>query len=1053
MQQRRSLLWLLLGLLPACAAAAALPALNIDENCEEVVPLYEALPINDTFVTDLVRREGDGLIIGAACGKQRICLFSFDADSAEVRLLDSFEAPWWDEPRLSLSPNGDIYLGARRAHDKQFAFERLRERSQTPDSAYKRRDAVPAPHEVNEEAEGMAIRHYSPAGALLDEIPLPESLALDGVGALAIVGNGETLCGLSSPGGHLFTVSLPAGEARDHGEVTHFPQHHHARPICKVLMQGDDGQVYFAGRAPEAEGDGDDVTRSLLAFNPADGKIRALDVRLPAVKGRGRFAAVDAAVQLDDGSFLGGTNDGYLFRFDAKTGAMEGFGKPLRQGRICGLAMGPDGVVYGAGGEPGGLPRLFAFDPAARRLYLGGPPSGSPPEQSTSTFGDIGAIVCTADGTLVCGERERRGFLLLYRPEGQRLMWQSTMAGDDFAECVRDRFITVSDDGVAELAPTFLVSDVPARSSKVKEILSETVYARKLFRLPSPCREAELLFFGGGGTAEDPMTIRVNGHETTHVQDRERMLTGGWDRATIPGEYLRTGRNEIVFGGAGHLLIDADASRGASSKREGEEGPWRSGILGPDNDIDGEYVVRMRVRGRPAKGQLTSPVIDLAQIAAGEKEAALPPSLRVNRVRLRAEATTPPGTSVRLEIRSGSTPLSSPATWSEWRPANTMGEDASWGRFVQWRATLTTGHSDTTPHLRRVTVAAAGEPSGANGEQVHVALAPDNAVAVSSYRFDYADPNQPRMRYLRDKYALEEVVAPGNTEAEKFALLRQWVREQWEGWNANKYDYCPQWDALEILEMAPANLGLGMCTHYAAVFVQCAASLGYHGRVLIVDHHCLAEVWSDQYSKWILQDPGLIPGHAVALQYEVDGVPINALEMHQRALAGNADDVQVVPDPPRTPESMRDQMVQLYCRFGIPLRNDHLYRPEPQELEHGNDQYHWDGYLWWTDSLDPRYPEYSLLTNRPEDFYWTVNKTLITVEDTDTPGELSVHLSGPTPNRARFMVRMQEGQWQQSNSSFRWVLAPGKNALEARAVNSMGIEGLVNRVEVDFASP
>ena len=130
--------------------------------------------------------------------------------------------------------------------------------------------------------------------------------------------------------------------------------------------------------------------------------------------------------------------------------------------------------------------------------------------------------------------------------------------------------------------------------------------------------------------------------------------------------------------------------------------------------------------------------------------------------------------------------------------------------------------------MKKVTIEASGRVSGVNHPDIEVIEAPDHAIAVSSYDFDYADPHHPRMRHLREKYRLDEIVAPGKTEMEKFALLRQWVRRQWEGWNENEYNYCPQWDALEILELAPQNLALGMCTHYAAVFAQCAAALGYH---------------------------------------------------------------------------------------------------------------------------------------------------------------------------------------------------------------------------------
>ena len=1040
--------------------AGAEPALDLERESARMVPLFEALPVNECMVTAMVHRQRDGLIIGATCGKKEICLFSFDPSSMAVKKLDCFEALWWDEPRLALGPEGDIYLGARRAYDKQFFFERPRQRLHTP-GTFRRRDLVPPPHLMDPTAPSMPIRHYSPAGRLLAEIALPEFPEPDGVGALAVDATGQMLCGLTAPGGRLFTVALSSEwEAqKDYGEVVPLPQHHHTRPISKVLLAADNGKIYLNGTSTGAD---DDIGR-ILELDPLAGVLKPLDARLPAIVGRRRFAAIDAAAKLDDGSFLAGTTDGYLFRFDPKAALVEGFGKPLRQHRIPGLARGADGLIYGVGGEEGGLPRLFAFDPVQRRMHLGTWPGGMQPEGGHRTFGDIGAVVSTADGTLICGERERRGYLLLYYPQDRPMpsatetkarytaasatpsKWKSTLAGEALADCTRDRFIDFSAaSNTLGLAPTYLIADAMARSSKISEPLTDEIEAKKVFELPSAVEKAEILFFGGGGSEQTPMLIAVNGHEIRHVQDREKMLTGGWDRETIPGRYLQQGSNELIFSGAGFLLIDADRPGKNSFKRLSKESSeWKSDILGPENNLVGEYAVRIRIHGYPPEGTLTSPIIDMAA------EYALPPKVEVSDLRLSADLALRPQTAVQFAVRTGSTAWYAPDKWSPWRAADSA-STLPGQRFVQWRATLSSRDVRITPLVKKVTIEASGQVRGINHPDIEVIEAPDNAIAVSSYDFDYADPHHPRMRHLREKYRLEEIVAPGKTEIEKFALLRQWVRQQWEGWNENEYNYCPQWDALEILELAPQNLALGMCTHYAAVFAQCAAALGYHTRALIIDHHCLTEIWSDQYGKWILQDPGLLPRHQVAFQYERAGVPINALEMHRSAATNKAGDIAIIPPPPIPIDQMRRMFVDLYLRFGIPLRNDHLYRSEPQELEQGMNQYHWDGHLWWTDSLDPRYPEYSLQTTRPEDFYWSLNKTRIDLEDTETTATLSVQLSGPIPNLARFEVSLDEGAWQESDSSFEWKLRPGRNALRARAVNTMDLQGPINRVVLEY---
>ena len=121
-------------------------------------------------------------------------------------------------------------------------------------------------------------------------------------------------------------------------------------------------------------------------------------------------------------------------------------------------------------------------------MHLGTWPGGIQPEGGHRTFGDIGAVVSTSDGTLICGERERRGYLLLYYPQDRPMSpaaetkvryttasatsskWKSTLAGEALANCTRDRFIDFSAaSGALGLAPTYLIADAMARSSKISE--------------------------------------------------------------------------------------------------------------------------------------------------------------------------------------------------------------------------------------------------------------------------------------------------------------------------------------------------------------------------------------------------------------------------------------------------------------------------------------------------------------------------------------------------------------------------------------------------------
>ena len=307
----------------------------------------------------------------------------------------------------------------------------------------------------------------------------------------------------------------------------------------------------------------------------------------------------------------------------------------------------------------------------------------------------------------------------------------------------------------------------------------------------------------------------------------------------------------------------------------------------------------------------------------------------------------------------------------------------------------------------------------------------------------------PHQERLHKQYRLDEVIAAGKTELEQLALLRDWVHSQWLGWQSDKYPHCPSWNPLEILDTTKGDWGFGMCTHYGAVFAGCASALGWVARSIVVDHHCLAEVWCEELQKWILEDAG--PAREFDATYEIDGVPINALELHEAAADERREKIMANKLPQNKIEQMASY-IDVFGRFGIPLRNTHLIFAEPAELRHGAGQYHWDGYLWWSDDVDPRYAEYSLQTSRTGDFYWSVNQTRLYLQVAEKARTLQVDLEHTAPNFSHFLVRQNGGPWREERTArFEWTLAAGENLLEARAVNIFGKKGRIAKACVEAA--
>lgn len=616
----------------------------------------------------------------------------------------------------------------------------------------------------------------------------------------------------------------------------------------------------------------------------------------------------------------------------------------------------------------------------------------------------------------------------------------------DWDRCTRDQYVQVpaGEAGGARLARSWLVATEQGVTSKHPQELSATCWVRKSFPITLPqVQGADLWIFSGGGSMARPMMIRVNGHALTHTAPNVRK-SQGWQRERIPAAYLRTGTNEVILGGSGQVRLDIYSPNAGSAITYDAGKSW--------HPVEGEYIVRLRVLGYAPRGVVTSEAIDTGrQLATGR---GIGPWPRAARAVLAANADVPAGTALAYQWRTGDTRAFQPDRWTPWQDGASA---AAPRRFFQWRAILTTRRGDRTPLLRAVGVSlepsAAAVPALPAG--IHVVRDDEPADLPGSHPFTY-ETDTPRIRYLRDKYELAKILPAEGADLARTTAVRAWVSHRWNnGWDWGKYQYVPPWDALILLEMAPLNYSLGMCTHFATTYVQTSSALGFISRHLIVDNHCLAESYLDDAGRWIIQDPGPGPGpdgYPIGLIYTANGQPLNALEMH-RLLASGASPVQAVPrtgdgDPwPYTPE----HNLWLYTRFGIPLRNNHLSVPWPAEEEHGQDHYHYDGYLWWTDNLDEPQENvscYSLLSNRPADFYPGVNSTWIDPEMT-SDRVARVTLSHDMPNWKTFEVQIDGGAWAPVSARLDWTLHAGRNTLSARSRNLFGIAGRPTVMEID----
>jgi hypothetical protein len=640
-------------------------------------------------------------------------------------------------------------------------------------------------------------------------------------------------------------------------------------------------------------------------------------------------------------------------------------------------------------------------------------------------------------------------------------------------EVVRD-----PQDGRLRLAHSVLLTDEIGQTDfrHAEELKGQTL-ARKMFALDGgPVTSAELLFFG---TAKE---VQVNGKT---LPTPERLVSTGWSRVAVPPALLRAGENEVVLR-EGQLLVEPGRRPGRSSKSSDGGRTWTNERLGTCDSQPGEYLIRLRLGRYAARGAAHSQILDLWADRPGDL--ATPGRLVAVHLPAALQDKGPPGGLVRVWLRTGRTPTPGDASWTGWQPLTgdyRPQSPAGRHRWAQLKVEPTTTQSQATPRvpdtLRLALDILPDFPAAEGMKIVH----PSAGSPRGGTEFVYQEPS-PRLQLLRERYKLDQVIAPGKTEMEQLMLLRYWVRNQWHSaWGSHPAAWMPPWDALVILESKDQPDCLTMCTHYAAVFTQCCLALGWNARHCILDHHCVAEVYVGQHDRWVMMDAGNSAERAdVGLHFERGGVPLSARELHlawrDRNTAGIT--VHFTParlvekiaplcrqaPPPKAASPPRPDVIPLadlgrypvcglenYRRYAFPLRNNYLATLLPGELEQGWSEYFYDGYCWVGDNPDfPRLsPEYTrhLDPARPQDIDWKLGWTRIHLCRTGKPGEVRVDLETNTPNLARFERLPGKETATPTPAGFLWQLRPGENELAVRSVNHWGKAGRPARVVVSWS--
>jgi hypothetical protein len=360
----------------------------------------------------------------------------------------------------------------------------------------------------------------------------------------------------------------------------------------------------------------------------------------------------------------------------------------------------------------------------------------------------------------------------------------------------------------------------------------------------------------------------------------------------------------------------------------------------------------------------------------------------------------------------------------------------------------------------------------------------------------YEDFYSPRVKQLRKRYSLDEVVTGEADEFRRIMLLRHWIHSSMP---IDDYDYTStRMDPFAILDAAKAG-GKFNCSHFSVVQHAVLNSFGYITRCLGVGpggtgprgeqegvsegldgHHAVNEVWVNKFNKWVLVDA------KYDLHFQKEGVPLSALEIRDEVWRNGAVDVipafglECKPAVPQindrdwgiwaTPQVYRwcswETSTNRFTSFPAALSSTLVMYDDEIFREH----------IWYRDSK-PHWAydtPYLITTTQRDWIYWTPNvissQVAIRGQDgqdaqdnqnnqhdqnnqhgqDDQDDRVHIFLLSFTPNFETFQVKIAEGNWRDCDEGLNLPLQKQLNRFVFRTVNLFGVTGPEHRVEIEW---
>ena len=302
------------------------------------------VPPGDSAITSLISGPGE-YIFGATSGKEHSYLFVFDNIlGRHITILANLGQSVAIFKSLVSDGKANIYFGTM---------------------PFVENDRMSLPQEYG----GGHLYRFSitTKGQGIEEGINPPLLALSSPGVIdcgvAVKGEGiqnllysskdNRIYGLTYPGFRLFYYDIATSSFNDVGSIfsNAVPLYFQNIVRPRLLMSDSDGNIYGTGE-----------NGYFFKYDAIANKISYIPVQVPGMQVRREMDSVESFCPISDEIIIGGTTDGYLFKYFPKEERIVNLGKPSMERRIRGIVRGHNGLLYGVAGDLRGAAHIFSYD-------------------------------------------------------------------------------------------------------------------------------------------------------------------------------------------------------------------------------------------------------------------------------------------------------------------------------------------------------------------------------------------------------------------------------------------------------------------------------------------------------------------------------------------------------------------------------------------------------------------------------------------------------------------------------------------------------------------